>query len=405
MTETNGFTPNLIRRVNRGRTLRCILSRTETTRVDVASALHLTKTTMTNIVNDMISEGFLSESASHTNSHRLGRKSISLVLSDQSPLICGLLIMRHRICAVLGTMDGKIVDQIADASGEELTVARFRHVLSALFTQIIARAKRRVFAVSAVVIGPLDCEAGVMLKPTDFYAETEDFPLKDFLSTLTDLPIFISHDVAAAAMAEKLYGAAKNSQTFLFLSLDGGIGTGLYLDGRLYNGVSGQNGEIGHTSIRFDGEKCKCGNRGCLELYANAKALRRSAERYRAFLPKHRIFDESLNILEIIRLADGGDVLCTELLGEYCAYLSHALSNVITLMNIHEIYVGSPAEATCGAFERILSERLYKRLGGSVRELIQVKPSPLGVDAPLYGSIAVVMEQVFEGVFPLEALP
>lgn len=269
----------------------------------------------------------------------------------------------------------------------------------------MARAKRRVFAVSAVVIGPLDCEAGVMLKPTDFYAETEDFPLKDFLSTLTDLPIFISHDVAAAAMAEKLYGAAKNSQTFLFLSLDGGIGTGLYLDGRLYNGVSGQNGEIGHTSIRFDGEKCKCGNRGCLELYANAKALRRSAERYRAFLPKHRIFDESLNILEIIHLADDGDVLCTELLGEYCAYLSHALSNVITLMNIHEIYVGSPVEATRGAFERILSERLYKRLGSSVRELIQVKPSPLGVDAPLYGSIAVVMEQVFEGVFPLEAPP
>ena len=407
LAEYMGATPNSIRRANRGQALRCILTGNKNTRVDIANALQLTKTTLTNIVSDMTAGGILVESTDPASANnKLGRKSITLSLSDDAPLICGILILRNRICVLLGAMDGRIVELRTHRVEADLTVSRFKQILSDLFREVMSSADREVFAVSVVSLGPLDCERGVMLRPTDFYAEELNFNLRSFMGTLTKLPVFVTHDAAAAAMAEKLYGAAHDSNTFLYLSLEGGIGAGFYLDGRLYNGPFGQNGEIGHTSIRFDGELCKCGNRGCLELYASTRTMRRSAERFRAFIPKHDIYSGQMDIFSIIRMADSGDMLCKELLKEYCQYLAHALSNAITLLNIREIYIGTPDDAVNRTLEHTLSEILTLRLNTVVQHEVQVRHAHFGIDATLYGTIAAVMERVFEGdIFPGEQLP
>jgi predicted NBD/HSP70 family sugar kinase len=388
-----------MRRVNRGGVLKCILTREENTRVGIAEALCLTKTTLTNIVADMIEGGILMETSGGRQANRLGRKSVSLELSPRAPAICGLLVKRRRICAIIGAMDGRILERITYALDSDLTMETFRNKLGEIFLRIMERASQPVFAVSVAAIGPIDCDAGIILRPTDFYRETADFPLREFLESLTDLPIFFTHDSSAAAYAEHLYDNAAGQDTFLFLSLEAGISGGLCLDGRIYNGMFGRSGEIGHTSIRYDGEVCKCGNRGCLELYAGMNAMLRSAEAYRRFLPEHPIFREPMDIHQVILSADAGDALCQELLGEYCAYLAHALCNVITLLNIRTIYVGTPVEAANHVFESLLSERLNERIGPLAETQAQVFPSALGVEAALYGTIAAVMEQVFEGMF------
>lgn len=397
----DGFrtTPNLLRRVNRGSILKCILTHEENTRVGIAETLCLTKTTLTNIVTDMINADILTETSVGRQTNHLGRKSIFLELSPHAPLICGLLIKRKRICAILGAMDGRILERITYTLDSTLTIDEFRSKLGELFTRIMALAKQPVFAISVASIGPLDCEAGVILRPTDFYQETSNFNLREFLGSLTDLPIFITHDSSAAAIAEHLYDTAAERDTFLFLSLEAGISGGLCLDGRIYNGLLGQSGEIGHTSIRYDGERCKCGNRGCLEMYASIPAMQRSAEAFRRFQPDHPFFHEKLDIHRVILLSDSGDVLCQELLHEYCTYLAHALCNVITLLNIRTIYVGTPAEAVNHVFEDILTGCLKQRLGRLAQTEAQVFASRLGVEAALYGTIAAVMEQVFEGTF------
>ena len=105
----------------------------------------------------------------------------------------------------------------------------------------------------------------------------------------------------------------------------------------------------------------------------------------------------------IIRMADAGDMLCRELLKEYCQYLAHALSNAITLLNIREIYIGTPDEAVNRTLEHTLSEILTLRLNTVVQHEVQVRHAHFGVDATLYGTIAAVMERVFEGdIFPGE---
>ncbi len=399
----NGFlrtTPNLLRRVNRGSILKCILTHEDNTRVGIAEKLCLSKTTLTNIVADMIAGGILTETCGGPQTNHLGRRSITLELSPEAPLICGLLIKRGRLCAVLGAMDGRLLARITEPLNADLTVEAFRQKLGRIFREIMERARRPVFAVSVAVIGPVDCEKGVMLRPTDFYQETADFHLRSFLSTMTDLPIFITHDSSAAAMAEYLYGTGGERDTFLSLLLEQGISGGLCLDGRICTGLLGQNGEIGHTSIRFDGERCKCGNHGCLELYAGMPAMRRSAEAFRPFQPQHSFFHEKMDVHSVILMADSGDVLCQELLREFCAHLAHALCNVATLLNIRTIYVCTPAEATHRVFENILTQCLNQRLEPLADNArAEILPSRFGVEAPLYGALAAVMQKVCEGTF------
>ena len=138
MAEHMGATPNSIRRANRGQALRCILTGNKNTRVDIANALQLTKTTLTNIVSDMTACGILVESTDPAvANNKLGRKSISLALSDNAPLICGILILRNRICVLLGAMDGRIVELRTHSVEADLTVSRFKQILSDLFREVI----------------------------------------------------------------------------------------------------------------------------------------------------------------------------------------------------------------------------------------------------------------------------
>lgn len=397
-------TPNLLRRVNRGSILKCILTHEDNTRVGIAEKLGLSKTTLTNIVSDMIAADILAETLGEPQSNHLGRKSMALELSPNAPLICGILVNRGWLCAVLSEMDGSFLQHLVEPLDAELTVETFREKLGRLFREIMARATRPVFAVSVAAIGPVDCEAGVMLHPTNFYQERVDFDLRAFLAEMTDLPIFITHDCSAAAMAEQLYGEGQEQENFLSLLLEQGISGGLCLDGRICSGLLGQNGEIGHTSIRFDGERCTCGNRGCLELYAGMPTMRRSAEAFRPFQPQHAIFHEKMDVHSVILMADAGDVLCQELLREYCSYVAHALCNVVTLLNLRTIYVCTPAEATNHVFEDILAQCLNQRLQPLTDNAqAQILSSRFGVEAPLYGAIAAVMRVVCVGkFFPFE---
>ena len=98
-------------------------------------------------------------------------------------------------------------------------------------------------------------------------------PLVKILSKATGLPVFIGNDANAAALGEGFWGAGKNTKNFIYITVSTGIGGGIVIEGRLYEGSGFVAGEIGHMSIVPDGKRCKCGKRGCLEAYASGTAI------------------------------------------------------------------------------------------------------------------------------------
>ena len=104
-----------------------------------------------------------------------------------------------------------------------------------------------------------------------------DVDLKAELEERIDLPVVVENDANAAAWGEFPFGAGRDVDDLLLVTVGTGVGGGIVLDGKLYRGAFGVAAEIGHMRVVPDGRLCGCGNRGCLEQYGSGTALVRGA--------------------------------------------------------------------------------------------------------------------------------
>ncbi len=102
-------------------------------------------------------------------------------------------------------------------------------------------------------------------------------PLAELLNKNFHVPILLTNDANAAAMGEMIYGAAKGIKNFIMITLGTGLGSGIVVDGKLVYGHDGFAGEVGHTIYDPKGRDCGCGRKGCLETYASATGIRKTA--------------------------------------------------------------------------------------------------------------------------------
>ncbi|WP_433975578.1 ROK family protein [Tunturiibacter lichenicola] len=126
--------------------------------------------------------------------------------------------------------------------------------------------------------GPINLRTGVLgLLPN--LPGWNNFPLRDALATVTKMPVLLESDANAAAIAEWKLGAGQstNLDSMAMITLGTGVGSGLIFGGRVWHGMFGMGGEVGHATVVPEGLLCGCGSRGCLEMYASANGLLRLA--------------------------------------------------------------------------------------------------------------------------------
>ena len=128
-----------------------------------------------------------------------------------------------------------------------------------------------LIGIGLCVPGLVNTEQQVMFTPNIDWNYNLD--LKSLIEQEFKVPVFIENEANAGAYGERVFGAAKNYENIIYVSVGTGIGIGIVINNDLYRGVNGFAGEMGHVTIDFNGLKCSCGNRGCWELYASEKAL------------------------------------------------------------------------------------------------------------------------------------
>lgn len=150
----------------------------------------------------------------------------------------------------------------------------FDDIVKCIFAAV-EDAKITMSEVDAIGIGtPGSCdkENGVIL-----YANNLDFnnvpAVKLINSKIPDIKVYIENDANCAALGEALAGSGRGKSSFIAITLGTGVGGGVVLDGKILAGCNDAGGELGHITIKFDGEECNCGRVGCWERYASATAL------------------------------------------------------------------------------------------------------------------------------------
>ncbi len=226
-----------------------------------------------------------------------------------------------------------------------------QHVIN-LSTAALESAKlpagSKIIGVGIGAAGQIDRKNGVVLDAPNL--GVKDMPMADILGKQFGIPVAVGNDVEVAALGEYIYGAGRGYSTFVVIFVGTGIGGGIVQNGRLYSGLTGTAGEIGHMTIQAGGRLCPCGSRGCLEAYASRTAMTRAimAEIHHG---RDSVLTEEaeLQMMEgetIIRsgiLASAlnrGDALVKEIVTESADFLGYGLASVMNFYNPECIILG-----------------------------------------------------------------
>src|SRR6516165_2359636 len=126
------------------------------------------------------------------------------------------------------------------------------------------------------VPGFIDMDTGTVMDSPNLPDWTR-FPVRELIEQRLGTTVILENDANAAAMGEKWLGAGRDYEHMIMYTLGTGVGGGLVFSGRLWHGMTGMAGELGHFNVYADGHPCGCGSRGCLEQYASATAVVRMA--------------------------------------------------------------------------------------------------------------------------------
>jgi glucokinase len=223
-------------------------------------------------------------------------------------------------------------------------------------------------------------------------------PLADLLSKKIGLPVKLTNDANAAAIGEMIYGNAKNLKDFLMITLGTGLGSGFVANGKLILGHDGLAGELGHTIFDPNGRQCNCGRKGCLETYASATGIVRTAKELLEQSDEPSILRNVAadNITsEMIYKASLEQDPVAKKAFDYTAYvLGVMLANAVAITSPKVIFLfGGLANAGDRLFKPV-KRYLEQYLLEIYKNKIELKPSGLSEnDAAILGAAALVWEQ------------
>ncbi len=287
-----------------------------------------------------------------------------------------------------------------------------QHVIN-LSTAALESAKlpagAKIIGIGIGAAGQIDRKNGVIVDAPNL--GVKDMPMADILGKQFGKPVAVGNDVEVAALGEYLYGAGRGYATFVVMFVGTGIGSGIVQNGRLYAGLTGTAGEVGHMTIQAGGRICPCGSRGCLEAYASRTAITKAimAEihhgRTSVLAEEAELqLKEGETIIRSGLLASAlnrGDALVNEIVTEAADYLGYGLASVMNFYNPECIILGGGViEAIDLLFERAVHRARITALAdpGRKTKIIRAK---LGDFSGVVGA-ACLGAQAAGSTFPLQ---
>ncbi|HET7641724.1 MAG TPA: ROK family protein [Ktedonobacteraceae bacterium] len=134
----------------------------------------------------------------------------------------------------------------------------------------------QIAGIGVAAPGPLDSNRGIVFSPPNLPG-WDGIPLRDLLAERFQTSIYVDNDANVAGLGEYMFGAGQGSRNIVYMTVSTGIGGGVIADGKLLRGANGTAGELGHMTIDWHGERCTCGNIGCLEYIASGTSIARKA--------------------------------------------------------------------------------------------------------------------------------
>lgn len=241
------------------------------------------------------------------------------------------------------------------------------------------------------VPGQLDFQGKMRFAPN--LVDVGELAFRERLLGLLDVPVFVDNNANCAATAELTLGAARDSRQAVLLTLGGGLGNSIIVDGVVQRGAHGLAGELGHSMVDPNGPLCPCGRVGCLERYASGSGLTRLAQEAAGSGKAPNLLTYTDGDVELVR---GEHVMrgvrdlhddAIELLEGFCWWVAVGMANVVAVLDPELIVVGGVLVSDWDLLEEPVT-RNYRAmvLAGSTREPVRIVPAAMGERAGALGA-------------------
>ena len=285
----------------------------------------------------------------------------------------------------IGAVDnnGKVIEKFE----KRITKTEKKNIKKTIEEYIVEKTKmlQEKYKITSIGIAmPGTIENGVILKSVNL--ELKNYPLLDKLKESINIPIKIKNDTKCAAIAENIYGALREYNSGIFLTLGTGIGGAIIINNKLLEVGELPGCEFGHMIIQKNGLQCNCGKKGCFEKYASMKAFKDNLRNVLNLDEK----TSGKDLLDIIRRNPQGSEnfnKINKVIEEYIDNLSIGISNLINIFEPEAVVIGG----SFVFYEEIFMNRLKEKiLNNSLlfnqRKEIIIQTAILGNDAGLIGS-------------------
>ncbi len=325
MTEPMKSSQQVIKEANMKVVFNLINKHGEISRADIKKITHLSATTVSTLVEELIRDGYVCEGGIKTT-HTSGRKAVLLHVRPDGGYFIGLDIEKNMVIADTYGLDFSTVFHtvVPVKSEEKLASAILRAVRD-------AAGDRNILGITMGLPAVIDASTNTVIASTVLNPEDSVNLYQTVLEAFPSTKITIKNNSGLIAYAEKEYGGHGKVRNLISIDIDKGVGAGIILDGVILNGSYGMAGEFGHISVDYTGKRCKCGNYGCLELMASIPAVLEKTN--------------SSSMDELVKKLDNGDKVLLDIIDDTAKVLAFGINNIVNIIDPELIVIGGPIRA------------------------------------------------------------
>jgi predicted NBD/HSP70 family sugar kinase len=383
---------------NLKRVLELLMESDGLTRQDLSERTGLSPAGISKIIRNLITKGLVYED--RVVKRRKGRRAISLKINPDSMYAVGIRFARNYIKCGFFNAKGELLSSELEVL-EDQTAERAVEAISELIKKTLSmhHARRdRVMGIGISAPGPLFAHEGriVLISNAPGW---RNISLSRLIEEQFGIPTLVEHDANVSVLAEYWYGQGRGMKNLVYVVADRGVGAGVLVDGSVYRGNQNIAGEIGHTTIDFDGPQCDCGNRGCLEMYSSSLSFLRKARRIaRMIQPAGWPDEECLTSDKIFTLAAQGDRVAVQLVEEFGRFMGIGIVNIINAFNPDMIVLGDEMARGGHIWLDALKEVVQERTISDVFESTQIVLSDLEPEPSFLGTGRLVIVEAFNNL-------
>jgi len=240
--------------------------------------------------------------------------------------------------------------------------------------------------------GGINSKLGIVEGSAGHIKNWEGTNIKERLEAEFGMNTAVLNDANAAALGEMWKGAAKGSENVVVMTIGTGVGGGIIVDSKILLGRKGFAGEIGHIPVNVDGEKCSCGNMGCIEHYGSTSALVRNVKKAVASGEITGIKEEEIDGRLIFKEVAAGNIVIIKYVDEWINYISATLVGLVHTFNPEMVILGGGVSKQKELFVDKVRDKVFNGVMHNFAQGLSIEAAELGNNAGIIGAVKFLID-------------